>query len=148
MSEKSKRVRTNTAKPDDPVQSFIEELRNEPSDNHTLHGVVKPAETDDGLMFALPNLCEHWIYLPATAIQAVRRTGRIACKGHSYVSAEIRLKAPDTESEKTLADIARLHQASLLQLQQSLPSAASLAPNCPIGTSWKQNEWGTWGCWP
>jgi hypothetical protein len=146
MVEKSKRARAGMAGRDDPVQSFIDELRTEPLGNHVLHGMVKPAETTDGLMFALPGRCEHWIYLPATAIQTIRRIGRIACKGHYYSSAEIRLKAPQSDLEKTFADLASLHAASLPQLHGNQPMVSALS--CPPGTSWKQDQWGNWGCWP
>ena len=148
MADKSKRAPSESPGRDDAVQSFIDELRAEPCGDYVLHGIVKPADDAEGLMFALPGRCEHWIYLPRSAIQTVRRTGHVTCKGHVHASAVIQLKAPQSDREKTFADVASLHQASLLQLHGNLASVASLKPTCPLGTSWKQDQWGNWGCWP
>jgi hypothetical protein len=149
MGPQSKRTTAETAGRDDAVKSFIDDLQAEPSGDHVLHGMVKPADTTEGLMFALPGNCEHWIYLPGAAMQTVRRTGRITCKGHFHATAEIELKAPQSDLEKTLADVVSLHQSNLLRLHGDLPSGAQLnAAVCPPGTSWKQDQWGNWGCWP
>jgi hypothetical protein len=148
MGAKSKRTTAETAGQDDAVKSFIDDLQAEPSGHHVLQGMVKPADTSDGLMFALQGDCEHWIYLPAAGIQTIRRTGRTACKGHSHVTAEIELKPPQTDLEKTFADVASLHQSDLLRLHGNLLASAQLNAACPLGTSWKQDQWGNWGCWP
>jgi hypothetical protein len=148
MVDKSKRGATESSGQDDAVQSFIDELHTEPSGDYLIHGMVKPSDSTDGLMFALPGRCEHWIYLPRSAIQTIRRTGHVPCKGHFHTSAVIQLKAPQSDREKTFADVASLHQASLLQLHGNLASVAPLNPTCPVGTSWKQDQWGNWGCWP
>jgi hypothetical protein len=148
MAEKSKQGPSEPAQQDDAVKSFIDELSDEPSGNHLIHGMVKPADRTDGLMFALPGRCEHWIYLPRSAIQTIRRTGHVNCKGHFHASAVIQLKAPQSDLEKTFADVASLHQASLHELHGNFASVASLSMTCPLGTSWKQDQWGNWGCWP
>jgi hypothetical protein len=142
MVDKSKRGPSESAGQDDAVQSFLDELRTEPSGDYLLHGMVKPSDNTEGLMFAIPGRCEHWIYLPRSAIQTIRRTGHVTCRGHFHTSAVIQLKAPQSDREKTFADVAGLHQAHLLQL------SGNLSYSCPLGTSWKQDQYGNWGCWP
>jgi len=148
MADKSKRGLSEPAEQDDAVQSFIDELSEEPSGNHVIHGMVKPSDGNDGLMYALPGQCDHWIFLPRSAIQTIRRSGRVNCNGRLHTTATIQLKEPQSDGEKTFAGLASLHQASLLQLQRKLSLANALDPSCPTGTSWKQDQWGNWGCWP
>jgi hypothetical protein len=132
---------------DEAVQRFIADLNAAPAGDHVVHGMIKAADTGNGLMFAHPGDCDRWIFIPATAIQSIQRSGRVACQGHWHTTADIQLKDPQSDLEKAFADVASLHQAKLIQGagRQSLFGAS---PDCPPGTSWKQDQWGNWGCFP
>ena len=148
MAKKSEPAPAETARQDDAVQSFIDDLQTAPSGEQVLYGMVKPADTRDGLMFAHPGGCERWIFIPTTAILSIRRSGRIACRGHSHAAAEIELKAPQSDLEKTFASLANLHQANLLSLQSNLQAGDPPDPGCQPPATWKQGgDWNVWGCW-
>lgn len=143
MSDKSQGSRS--ASTDEGVQAFIDDLHNAPAGGHILHGMVKPAEAPDGVMFAHVGGCDHWAYIPATAILSIRGTGRTACKGHSHATAEIELKAPNSDLEAALVNVAHLHQASLLQLQASVSWLTALNP-CPPGQHMGKDQYGNPQC--
>ncbi len=60
MSDKSKQAPAKITGQDDAERSFIDELQAAPSGEHVLYGMVKRADTSDGLMFAHPGGCERW----------------------------------------------------------------------------------------
>ncbi len=111
----------------DVVQRFIDELNEQPVGEHVLFGMVKPAEKRDGLMFAHAGGCGHWIHIPKSAIASIISGSRIPCRGHSHATAEIQLKAPQSELEETFVRIAGLHRA---RLEQVLASALHSGLKC------------------
>jgi hypothetical protein len=100
-------------KPDDEVTKFIRELRNAPSKETALYGMVKAAADDDAILFAPPGDCEHWAYIPKKAIKKIEKAGRSPCGGHFHDLARIQLKAPASEIEKAYASVAHLHRTKL-----------------------------------
>src|SRR5512132_1047182 len=51
---------------------FIDRLkRDELSQPIVLYGMVKPAESDDYLFFAHGSVCQNWIRIPMTSIEAI-----------------------------------------------------------------------------
>jgi hypothetical protein len=101
---------------DNKVTKFIQELRNAPSKETTLYGMVKPAEDDNGILFAPAGDCEHWAFIPKGAIEDVKNVGRSPCDGHFHVLAEIQLKAPGGDVEKAYASVADLHRTKLAKV--------------------------------
>jgi hypothetical protein len=99
-------------------------------------------------MFAHAGDCDHWIYIPTSAIQTIRRSGRVACAGHSHATAELQLKTPQSDLEKTFASVASLHQNKLFQPRGNMQLANLASAGCPDGYHWGQDQWGNWGCWP
>jgi hypothetical protein len=147
MADK-KKPHVEVAESDEAVQRFINELKAAPAGGHVVHGMIKPAESNDGLMFSHAGDCENWIFIAATAIQSIQRTGQVGCGAHSHNTADIQLKAPQSDLEKALACVASLHQAKLLQTAAYFQSAGPCPRQCQPGTSCKQDQYGNWGCFP
>lgn len=88
MSNSTKRRRAASDKSEGSVRQYIEELRKSPSAETMISGMVKPAENDDGLMLAHAGDCERWAFIPTSAMQAVKSTGRVQCGAHYHTLAE------------------------------------------------------------
>lgn len=129
------------------MQGFIDNLRTLPAGDHVIHGMVKPAEQPDGLMFANVGDCDHWVFIPASAIQSVRDTGQTVCLGHSHTTADIQLKDPQSDLEKAFSNVAGLHQAQLSKALAA-PRARLAANPCPPGFELKRDQWGNLSCQP
>ena len=122
------------AEPDgaDPIADFISDLRKLPGGDHVIRGMVKPAETDDGVMFAHAGDCETWVHIPASTMKAVRTVGHVGCDSHSHAVAEIQLKDPEDELARTFANLASLHRAALTRIQ-AVASGGSCTSNSDCG---------------
>jgi hypothetical protein len=96
MTDSAEKQPSGSEQPEENVRRYIEELRKNPSRETMISGMVKPAENNDGLMFAHIGDCEHWTFISAAAIQAIKSMGRVQCGGHSHALAEIQLKAPQS----------------------------------------------------
>ncbi len=118
----------------DPVASFIKDLRKLPSGDHVIRGMVKPSETDDGLMFAHEGNCEHWVNIPASAMKTVRAAGHVGCDSHSHMVAEIQLKDPQDELGRTFANVANLHRLNMARLQANV-AVGSCRDNSDCGVN-------------
>ena len=124
------------------VRKYIQDLQKAPSRETMISGMVKPAEGADGLMFAHIGDCSHWVFISETVIQSVQNTGRVQCGGSTYSVAEIQLKAPQTELEKTFARVADLHRTKLAKLSSSNAIRSLPAITCPEGTQLTHDQWG------
>ena len=149
MKKESEAKRSPTAPENDPqnrVRAFIEALQNSPPGEHVHFGMVKAADTADGLLFAHPGDCGRWVYIPASTIADIRPTGRVPCRGHSHPTAEIALKEPQSDLEKSLAGIAGLQSASLDRFLTPAPAGGADGHNCPKGFEWLPDEHGVYSC--
>jgi hypothetical protein len=117
---------------EDTVKAFIAGLRDAPHGEHVIFGMVKPADSDDGLMVAHPGDCTTWVYLPASAIHIIKAGGEARCKDHVHPTAMIQLKAPQTDLEQAFAGVASLRKNRLNQLI-SVAQTSPCNPPCGQG---------------
>lgn len=131
------------------VADFIEELQRHPSGDHVIQGMVKPAEDASGLMFAHAGECGEWIQIPASSMKSIREVGRVRCRGHSHMVAEIELKEPEDEIGRVFASIANLRRSSISQLQAKLAGGVcSSNADCPPGQHCGPDGFGGSKCLP
>jgi hypothetical protein len=129
---------------DDKVTKFIQELRNAPSKETALYGMVK-AEDDTGILFAPPGDCEHWAFIPKGAIKDINSVGRLPCGGHFHTLAEIQLQTPGSDVEKAFASVATLHRIKLANV--TTRAANDGPPKDFPCTNWKWDlNSGGWVC--
>ena len=132
--------------PDDNVRQFIDDLSKAPSGPSVIHGMVKQAEDNDGLMFAHTGDCQHWVFIAASAIARIQNAGRTQCGGRLYSLAEIQLKSPETDLEKAYALVGDLHRTKLAQITTSVPTGGPPPIPCDPPKKLQRDELGNWYC--
>jgi hypothetical protein len=86
---------------------FLDRLRrDELSQPTVLYGMVKPDDdSDDYLFFAHGSVCQNWIRIPMTSIEAIELLNFVPCDDHTHPLVLLRLKQPETDEGRLFASL-------------------------------------------
>jgi hypothetical protein len=90
-----------------------------------LTGMVKPAEDDQHLIFALGFNCANWFALPVEMIENIQWLGSVPCKDHAHPFVNITIKEPEDERTKVFANLAKSMQTTRVRSEpMGIPNQA------------------------
>ena len=90
--------------------------------------MVKEAESDDSLMFAVGDVCDNWVELPAAAVDSVAVLGNVPCKDHAHPLVRLTLKPAEGPEGRMLAALLRGVMAAAGRRIAAASAAAASAP--------------------
>src|SRR4249919_1517869 len=68
--------------------------------------MVKPADdSDDYLFFAHGSVCQNWIRIPMTSIEAIDLLNFVPCDDHNHPLVLLRLRQPETDEGRLFASL-------------------------------------------
>jgi hypothetical protein len=88
-------------------EEFLDRLkRDELSQPTVLYGMVKPADdSDDYLFFAHGSVCQNWIRISMTSIEAIDVLNFVPCDDHNHPLVLLRLRQPETDEGRLFASL-------------------------------------------